>query len=94
MIRWSIWSTTSSFLTPSLANTNSIQSRELVAGTLARRPRAKVVLVPEGAENEDGADEIYIADENMNHAMVGDTVRIRKFNYKSRWTGCRTGGVC
>jgi ribonuclease R len=56
--------------------------QELVAGTLARRPRAKVVLVPEGAENVDGADEIYIADENMNHAMVGDTVRIRKFNYK------------
>ena len=64
---------------------------KLFKGTIARRPGAKIVFVPEGAENIDGADEVFIGDFNTNRALVNDTVLIRKYSHKK--DGQETGQV-
>ncbi|MCQ2193147.1 MAG: ribonuclease R [Paludibacteraceae bacterium] len=55
---------------------------KLFKGTLIRKTGSKIAFVPEGAENKDGADEVFIGEDNMNHALVNDTVLIRKFDFK------------
>lgn len=52
---------------------------KLYKGKLVRKTGFKIVFVPEGAENADGSDEVFIGEDNMNHALANDTVLIRKF---------------
>lgn len=52
---------------------------KLYKGKLVRKTGFKIVFVPEGADNIDGADEVFIGEDNMNHALANDTVLIRKF---------------
>lgn len=52
---------------------------KLFKGKLIRKTGFKIVFVPEGAENVEGADEVFIGEDNMNHALANDTVLIRKF---------------
>lgn len=54
---------------------------QLFKGKLARKVGAKIVFIPEGAENIDGKDEVFIGEDNMNHALANDTVLIRKFDF-------------
>ena len=53
----------------------------LYKGKLVRKTGFKIVFVPEGAENANGADEVFIGEDNMNHALANDTVLIRKFDH-------------
>ena len=56
-------------------------AQQLVKGKLSRRA-GKIVFVPEGAENVDGADELFVGDYNMNHALINDEVEVRKLTFK------------
>lgn len=54
---------------------------KLFKGKLIRKTGFKIVFVPEGADNIDGKDEVFIGEDNMNHALANDTVLIRKFDF-------------
>ena len=64
---------------------------ELFKGKLVRKTGFKIVFVPEGAENINGADEVFIGEDNMNHALANDTVLIRKFEHSKE--GSEAGQV-